>query len=261
MRIALGIEYEGQHFVGFQRQPHMRTVQGELEKALSIIADENISLQCAGRTDTGVNATGQVVHFDVTKERADRGWILGTNNFLPQDVAVLWARHVDEGFHARFSATARRYRYILKNAISRGGIMPYGVSIYPGEFDVELMQKAADFILGERDFSSFRAAEDASRTSMRCVHFLKISRYGEYLIFDIAANAFLMHMVRNIVGSLLLVGRHERDLSWFQKMFLAKDRTKAGPTAKPQGLYLVDVTYPSVFNLPKREFIGPLFLP
>ena len=261
MRIALGIEYEGLNFVGFQRQPQLRTVQGELEKALSIIADEDISLQCAGRTDTGVNATGQVVHFDVIKERTDRGWILGTNNFLPQDVAVVWAKHVPDSFHARFSATARRYRYILRNTISRGGIMPYGVSIYPGDFDVPLMQKAADFILGERDFSSFRAAEDASRTSMRCVHFLKIRRFGEYLVFDIAANAFLMHMVRNIVGSLLLLGRHERDYEWFINMFLAKDRTKAGPTAKPHGLYLVDVTYPDVFCLPRREFVGPLFMP
>ena len=260
MRIALGIEYEGSNYAGFQRQTTLKTVQGELERALSIIADEPIQLQCAGRTDAGVNATGQEVHFDVTKERPDRGWVMGTNGNLPNDIAVTWAKHVDDSFHARFSAKARRYRYIIQNTINRPGILCKGVSIYQGNFDVELMQDAANYIIGEHDFSSFRAAEDESRTSMRCVHFVKVTRFGQYIVFDIAANAFLMHMVRNIVGSLLTVGNKTNSVQWFKDMFDAKDRQKAGPTAKPYGLYLVDVSYPNEFNLPKRECIGPIWM-
>lgn len=261
MRIALGIEYEGSNYAGFQRQSTLKTIQGELERSLSIIADEPILLQCAGRTDAGVNATGQVVHFDVTKERSDRGWVMGTNTNLPNDIAVTWAKHVDDNFHARFSAKARRYRYVIQNTVNRPGILCKGVSIYQGDYDIELMQKAADYILGEHDFSSFRAADDESRTSMRCVHFCKVFRLGQYIVFDIAANAFLMHMVRNIVGSLLTVGNKTNSVQWFCDMFDAKDRSKAGPTAKPYGLYLIDVTYPFEFNLPKRECLGPIWMP
>jgi tRNA pseudouridine38-40 synthase len=261
VRIALGIEYEGSNYAGFQRQSTLKTIQGELERSLSIIADEPILLQCAGRTDAGVNATGQVVHFDVTKERSDRGWVMGTNTNLPNDIAVTWAKHVDDNFHARFSAKARRYRYVIQNTVNRPGILCKGVSIYQGDYDIELMQKAADYILGEHDFSSFRAADDESRTSMRCVHFCKVFRLGQYIVFDIAANAFLMHMVRNIVGSLLTVGNKTNSVQWFCDMFDAKDRSKAGPTAKPYGLYLIDVTYPFEFNLPKRECLGPIWMP
>lgn len=261
MRIALGIEYEGGNYAGFQRQATLKTVQGELERALSIVADEKIELQCAGRTDTGVNATGQVIHFDVTKERPDRGWIMGTNTNLPDDIAVTWAKHVDDGFHARFSAKARRYRYIIQNTVNRPGILCKGVSIYQGNYDIDLMQQAASCLLGEHDFSSFRAADDESRTSMRCVHFCNVSRLGQYIVFDIAANAFLMHMVRNIVGSLLTVGNKTNSLEWFKDMFEAKDRSKAGPTAKPYGLYLIDVSYSSDYNLPKRECLGPIWMP
>lgn len=261
MRIALGIEYEGSNYAGFQRQSTLKTIQGELERSLSIIADEPILLQCAGRTDAGVNATGQVVHFDVTKERSDRSWVMGTNTNLPDDIAVSWAKHVDDNFHARFSAKARRYRYVIQNTVNRPGILCKGVSIYQGDYDISLMQKAADYIIGEHDFSSFRAADDESRTSMRCVHFCKVFRLGQYIVFDIAANAFLMHMVRNIVGSLLTVGNKTNSVQWFCDMFDEKDRSKAGPTAKPYGLYLIDVTYPFEFNLPKRECLGPIWMP
>ena len=185
---------------------------------------------------------------------------MGTNGNLPNDIAVTWAKHVDDSFHARFSAKARRYRYIIQNTINRPGILCKGVSIYQGNFDVELMQDAANYIIGEHDFSSFRAAEDESRTSMRCVYFVKVTRFGQYIVFDIAANAFLMHMVRNIVGSLLTVGNKTNSVQWFKDMFDAKDRQKAGPTAKPYGLYLVDVSYPNEFNLPKRECIGPIWM-
>lgn len=261
MRIALGVEYEGWQYAGFQRQTTLKTVQGELERALSIIADEPIQLQCAGRTDAGVNATGQVIHFDVTKERSDRGWVMGTNGHLPPDIAITFAKHVPEDFHARFSARARRYRYILQNSVNRPGILSKGVSIYQGEYNVDLMQQAAQYIIGEHDFSSFRASDDESLSSNRCVHFVQVSRIGKFIIFDIAANAFLMHMVRNIVGSLLLVGNGTKSVEWFCQMFDSKNRANAGPTAKPYGLYLVDVTYPNEFDLPKKDCIGPIWLP
>ena len=260
MRVALGIEYEGSNYAGFQRQTTLKTVQGELERALSIVANEKIEIQCAGRTDAGVNATGQVVHFDTNAVRSERSWIMGTNVNLPDDIAVTFAKIVDDSFHARFSAKARRYRYIISNTVYRPGILNKGVSVYQGNFDIEKMQEAADYIIGEHDFSSFRAADDESRTSMRCVHFVKISRFGQYIVFDIAANAFLMHMVRNIVGSLLTVGNGQNSVQWFKDMFYAKDRNQAGPTAKPYGLYLVDVTYPNDFNLPKRDCIGPIWM-
>lgn len=260
MRVALGIEYEGSNYAGFQRQTTLKTVQGELERALSIVANEKIEIQCAGRTDAGVNATGQVVHFDTNAQRSERSWIMGTNVNLPDDIAVTFAKIVDDSFHARFSAKARRYRYIISNTVYRPGILNKGVSVYQGNFDIEKMQEAADYIIGEHDFSSFRAADDESRTSMRCVHFVKITRFGQYIVFDIAANAFLMHMVRNIVGSLLTVGNGQNSVQWFKDMFDAKDRNQAGPTAKPYGLYLVDVTYPNDFNLPKRDCIGPIWM-
>lgn len=260
MRVALGIEYEGSNYAGFQRQTTLKTVQGELERALSIVANEKIEIQCAGRTDAGVNATGQVVHFDTNAVRSERSWIMGTNVNLPDDIAVTFAKIVDDSFHARFSAKARRYRYIISNTVYRPGILNKGVSVYQGNFDIEKMQEAADYIIGEHDFSSFRAADDESSTSMRCVHFVKITRFGQYIVFDIAANAFLMHMVRNIVGSLLTVGNGLNSVQWFKDMFDAKDRNQAGPTAKPYGLYLVDVTYPNDFNLPKRDCIGPIWM-
>ena len=261
MRIALGIEYSGWNYFGFQRQHTKLTIQGEIERALSCVAASPIQIQCAGRTDAGVNATGQVVHFDTDKERSDRSWVLGTNGNLPEDIAVTWARHVDDSFHARFSARARRYRYILQNTMHRPGILKQGVSVYCGNYDIDLMQKAASILIGEHDFSSFCGADEESRSKSRCVHFVEVSRHGPFIVFDIAANAFLNHMVRNIVGTLLEVGSGAHDLKWFEEAFLACKRSRAGTTARPDGLYLVDVTYPSEFNLPKRDFIGPLWLP
>lgn len=263
MRWALGIEYMGQNYAGFQRQsgnPAVKTIQGELEQAISSIADEEVSLVCAGRTDAGVNATGQVIHFDIQKERDERSLILGVNTKLPPDIAVTWAQRVDDGFHARFSARSRRYRYILQNTLHRNGILSRGVSIYRGNYDEAAMQDASEVLIGEHDFASFKGADDASRSSCRCVHFIKITRAGPYLIFDIAANAFLNHMVRNIVGSLLLIGSGKRDKLWLFDVLYACSREAAGPMAAPDGLYLVDVTYDGAFNLPKRPYLGPLWL-
>lgn len=261
MRIAMGVEYAGWNYAGFQRQYHAPSVQLELEKALSIIAAEPIEVKCAGRTDTGVSATGQVISFDTNNERKDRSWMLGTNTKLPDDIAITWVKHVPDDFHARFSARARRYRYILQNTDFRPAIAKQGVALYRGNFDVEKMEDAAQILLGENDFSSFKSSQDENPHAWRNVHFIKVSRRTRYIIFDIQANAFLHHMVRNIVGSLLLVGNGTRDKAWLKDVFEAKNRDLAGPTAQAEGLYLVQVVYPEEWQLPIREEdMGPLWL-
>ncbi len=259
MRIALGIEYDGNGYYGWQRQAEVDTVQAQLESALSIVANEPISVQCAGRTDAGVHATGQVVHFDTNAKRGDGAWTLGVNVHLPDNIAVRWAKVVDDEFHARFSATARRYRYIIYNHNFRPGILRHGVSHYRGEIDEAKMHQAAQALIGEQDFTSFRAVHCQSNTPFRNVHRVSVTRQGMYVMVDIEANAFLHHMVRNIVGSLLEVGLGNQPISWIEELLALKDRTQAAPTAKPHGLYLVDVTYPESFELPRLS-LGPLFM-
>jgi tRNA pseudouridine38-40 synthase len=259
MRIALGVEYDGSGYFGWQKQAEVDSVQGQLERALSVVANESIELQCAGRTDAGVHATGQVVHFDTNAVRNTGAWTLGVNANLPDNIAVRWMKEVSPEFHARFSATARRYRYIIYNHNLRPGIMRHGVSHYHGELDVEKMHQAAQYLLGENDFTSFRAVQCQSKTPFRNLHRISVSRQGLYVIVDVEANAFLHHMVRNIVGSLLEVGLGNQPLDWLGQLLAMKDRTRAAATAKPQGLYLVHVTYPAHFGLPEVP-PGPLFL-
>ncbi|MBW8190407.1 tRNA pseudouridine(38-40) synthase TruA [Neiella marina] len=260
MRIALGVEYQGTRYFGWQRQREVDSVQAQLEQALSKIACEGIAVQCAGRTDAGVHGTGQVVHFDCDKPRDLQAWTLGVNAQLPDDIAVRWAHPVADDFHARFTATARRYRYLIINQRVRPGILRFGVTHHYHPLDAEAMHQAAQCLLGERDFSSFRAAQCQSNSPFRNVHHVVVKRFGDYLVVDIKANAFVHHMVRNIVGSLLKVGEGERDAAWLQQVLEAKDRTVAAATAKPDGLYLVDVTYGDEHGLPKPA-MGPLFLP
>lgn len=260
MRIALGIEYDGAAFYGWQRQREVNSVQQELETALSKVANQPVELFCAGRTDAGVHATGQVVHFDTTAIRDDKAWVMGTNAQLPDAIAVRWAKQVPDDFHARFSATARRYRYIIYNHKFRPAILRAGLSHYHQKLDTELMQQAGEFLLGEQDFSSFRAIQCQSHSPFRNVHHLRISRQGDFIILDIKANAFLHHMVRNITGSLLEVGMKNRPPEWIAELLAAKDRSLAAATAKAGGLYLVDVDYPAHFALPGTAN-GPLFLP
>lgn len=260
MRIALGIEYNGTHYFGWQRQREVNSVQGELERALANVANEPIETFCAGRTDAGVNATGQVVHFDTNAKRDMRGWIMGVNSHLPNDIAVRWAQQVDDSFHARFSATARRYRYIIYNRKFRPAILGTGLSHYHQDIDVDLMRQAAPQLLGEQDFTSFRAIQCQSNSPFRNVTHLDIQRFGDYIVLDIKANAFLHHMVRNITGSLLEVGMGRQSPQWIQQLLDAKDRTLAAATAKAEGLYLVGVDYPAEFNIPQLP-LGPLFLP
>ncbi|EHU4916751.1 tRNA pseudouridine(38-40) synthase TruA [Vibrio vulnificus] len=260
MRIALGIEYNGTDYFGWQRQREVDSVQEKLEKALSKVANHPVEVQCAGRTDAGVHGTGQVVHFDTNVERKMVAWTMGANANLPKDIAVRWAKEVPDEFHARFSATARRYRYIIFNHALRPGILGSGVSHYHGDLDEKKMHEAGQYLLGENDFTSFRAVQCQSLSPFRNMMHLNVTRHGHYVVIDIKANAFVHHMVRNITGSLIMVGRGEQDPEWIKWLFEAKDRKLAGPTAKAEGLYLVDVDYPEEFDLP-RESIGPLFLP
>ncbi|MBD1574940.1 MULTISPECIES: tRNA pseudouridine(38-40) synthase TruA [Vibrio] len=260
MRIALGIEYDGSQVCGWQRQNDVPSVQEYLEKALTVIANHPVAVQCAGRTDTGVHGTGQVVHFDTTSVRKLVAWTMGGNTHLPSFVTIRWAKEVPEEFHARFSATARRYRYIICNSQFRPAIMASGVSHYHQTIDVEKMQQAANYLLGEHDFTSFRASHCQAATPCREIKHLDITRIGDFIVVDIKANAFLHHMVRNIVGSLLKVACDEKEPQWIEWLLVQKDRALAGVTAKPGGLYLVDVDYPAQFELPVMP-MGPIFLP
>lgn len=260
MRIALGIEYDGTGFFGWQRQREVNSVQQELEIALAKVANQPIELFCAGRTDAGVHATGQVVHFDTTAERDIKAWIMGTNAQLPDQIAVRWAKVVPDDFHARFTATARRYRYVIYNHKYRPAILRSGLSHYHQPLDLALMQQAAPALLGEQDFSAFRAIQCQSKTPFRNIHHLRLERFADYLVLDIKANAFLHHMVRNITGSLLEIGMGRRPPEWLAELLASKNRNLAAATAKAGGLYLVEVDYPEHYQIPKVA-LGPLFLP
>lgn len=260
MRIALGIEYNGANYYGWQRQREVSSVQEELEKALSNIANHPVDVSCAGRTDAGVHGTGQVVHFDTDVERKLIAWSMGTNAHLPGDIAVRWAREVPEEFHARFSATARRYRYVIYNHKLRPAILSSGVSHYHGELDETKMHEAGQHLLGENDFTSFRAVHCQSKSPWRNISHLNVFRLGNYVVIDIKANAFVHHMVRNIAGSLITVGKGEQPTEWIKWLLDAKDRKLASATAKAEGLYLVQVDYPEQFGIPVQS-AGPVFLP
>ncbi|WP_191091654.1 tRNA pseudouridine(38-40) synthase TruA [Affinibrenneria salicis] len=259
LKIALGIEYDGSRYYGWQRQAEVESVQGCLERALSCVANEPVSVFCAGRTDAGVHATGQVVHFSTSVVRKDAAWTMGVNANLPPDIAVRWVSNVDDDFHARFSATARRYRYIIYNHRYRPAVLASGVTHFYHPLDAQRMERAGQCLLGENDFTSFRAVQCQSRTPWRNVNHLKVTRHGAWIVVDIKANAFVHHMVRNIVGSLMEVGCGNQPESWIAELLAAKDRTLAAATARAEGLYLVAVDYPSRFGLPQPS-MGPLFL-
>ena len=259
MRIALGVEYDGSAYYGWQRQQSVITVQQKLEEGLSKIANHPVSVTCAGRTDAGVHATGQVVHFDTDSVRHRSAWTLGINRFLPENISVRWSKITTDDFHARFSATARRYRYIIYNNTMRSSILARGVTTFFAPLDHELMHQAAQDLVGRQDFSAFRAVNCQANTPIRELSHIRVERMGDYVIVDVQANAFLHHMVRNITGSLLLIGCGEQPVDWIKTLLEGKDRTQAGATAKPNGLYLVDVSYPSHFDLPRKP-LGPLFL-
>jgi tRNA pseudouridine38-40 synthase len=253
-RIVLGIEYNGSQFNGYQlQQKGTRTVQGELEAALSIVADTPIRLTCAGRTDTGVHASGQVVHFDAPVQRELKAWMLGCNTNLPGDIAVHWVRSVKDDFSARFSAVSRSYRYILFNRRNRSAVFQSNVAWSFQAHDEQVMNVAAQHLLGEQDFSAFRSSRCQANHAVRVMQEISLKRHGDYLILDIRANAFLHHMVRNIMGTLMVIGRGEQPVEWMLEVLQGRDRKCAGMTASPAGLYMVNVQYPEQFGLPTQS--------
>jgi len=260
-RIILGIEYNGHLFSGWQYQnPQRRTIQSELQTALSKVANQTITVHCAGRTDAGVHALEQVVHFDTEVERPMKGWIEGTNCYLPAEIRVLWAQNAIDDFHARFSAIARFYRYIILNRKTRSALMPYQMTWCYEALDAEKMHQAAQALIGEHDFSSFRAQGCQSVSPNRLMHFIKVYRQQDKVIIDLSANAFLHHMVRNIAGVLIAIGMGKRPVDWTKELLAIKDRSKGGVTASPNGLYLGGVCYPKKYRLNKHpvfELLAP----
>ncbi|MBW5802430.1 tRNA pseudouridine(38-40) synthase TruA [Coxiella endosymbiont of Ornithodoros amblus] len=260
-RIALGIRYDGSAYHGWQVQEALKTVQGKVEKALSAVANHPVFVTCAGRTDAGVHATAQVVHFDTTAYRSDHAWVFGANSNLPHDISVLWAKEVDEDFHARYSAIARRYRYIIYNHEIRPAILRKAIGWhYYRSLDEKRMQAGAQYLIGEHDFSSFQGAGCQSRTPMRKILQIEIYRIRRMVVIEVQANAFLLHMVRNIAGVLMAIGSGEKHPDWARTVLKAKDRQLGGVTVPPNGLYLVEVDYPSHFKLPRTP-LGPFFYP
>ena len=259
MRIALRVEYDGSSYHGWQAQKGLHTVQQVLETAISKVADMDITVVCAGRTDTGVHATNQVVHFDCEVSRPIRSWIHGVNSFLPKDVCVKFSKLMSDEFHARYTATARSYRYVIYNAPISPALSRSQVTWSYRQLDHQAMALASQCLLGENDFTSFRSVECQSNTPMRRVMDLKVIRSGDLVIIDIMANAFLHHMVRNIAGVLMAVGTAKKSIEWVNEVLQAKDRRLGAETAPPYGLYLVDVTYPEQFGL-NHKSLGPLLV-
>lgn len=250
MRYALGIEYDGSGFCGWQRQSHAPSVQQSIEKAIEVVANHPVSVTCAGRTDSGVHARGQVAHFDTSSERSGRQWMLGINSNLPDKVRILWIREVDESFHARFAALSRSYEYSILNRWVRPAI---GVSYYGwcrDRLDVAHMHEVAQVLHGRHDFSAFRSAGCSAQHAIREVTAISVSRQSDIVKIGVVANAFLYHMVRNIVGSLITVGKGEKPGQWFTDVFNGHDRKFAGVTAEPQGLCLMSVRYDPKYKLP-----------
>jgi tRNA pseudouridine38-40 synthase len=258
-RVALAFEYNGRNFHGWQFQKSgVRTVEAELSKAVAKVANHPVDLVCAGRTDAGVHASYQIAHFETPSVRTLRSWVMGINTALPEDVAVHWAGPGKADFHARFSAVYRRYRYIIANNPVRPGIQQGQVSWVYTPLDAMSMHEAAQYLVGEHDFSAFRAAGCQSRSPVRFLEAISVSRKGQFVVVDVQANAFLHHMVRNIAGALIAVGSDQKRVEWIHEILGSGDRRQAGVTAPPHGLYLVDVGYPGEFGIPSAE-CGPDF--
>jgi tRNA pseudouridine38-40 synthase len=250
MRIALGLEYDGASFHGWQSQADGSGVQDAVEKALAQIANAPVAAIGAGRTDSGVHATMQIAHFDTDALRPDGAWVRGVNALLPEAIAVLWAMPVSVEFHARFSATGRHYTYLLVDCPVRPALRSGKVGWYHLPLSVEAMREAADALYGKLDFSAFRAAECQAQSPVRLLDKLEISREGNMVRFDFHADGFLHHMIRNIVGSLVYVGNGRKPPSWIAELVAGRDRTRAAPTFSSAGLYLTGIDYPVRWNLP-----------
>ena len=250
MRIALGLEYDGRQFCGWQSQPSSCGVQDALERALAGICGHRVRVAGAGRTDSGVHACAQVAHFDTVVERPLTAWVRGGNSALPSAMAVLWAQPVAGDFHARFSATGRAYKYVLLNRPSRPGLLTGRVGWFHRLLDVERMREAATLLIGRHDFSAFRSAECQADSPVREMRRLEIERRHDLIVFHFAANAFLQRLVRNLVGSLVYVGKGSQSPTWIGDVLASRDRARAAPTFAPDGLYLTAVEYDSSWDLP-----------
>ena len=252
MRIATAIEYNGAGFSGWQSQDSDRNVQDCVEAALGRVADHPVRVHCAGRTDAGVHALQQVVHFDTGSARETHAWVLGGNVNLPQDVRILWAAVVDADFHARFSATGRHYRYLILNRNTAPAVYHRLVTWECRPLDADRMREAAGALLGEHDFTSYRAVACQAKSPVRELRRLEVRRHGDFISIEAGANAFLHHMVRNIAGVLMEIGMGKQEPGWAREVLEARDRTAGGVTAPADGLYLTDVDYPPGFTLPKQ---------
>lgn len=253
------MQYNGATFHGWQSQIGLTTVQQQVERALSFVANHPVSVVCAGRTDAGVHATSQVIHFDSDADRKPVSWVFGANTHLPPTISLNWVKTVSSDFHARFSAIQRRYRYVLYNHQTRPAILRDGVGWYYRPLDVCRMQEAAVHLMGKHDFSSFRGSGCQAKSTVKTLSFIDVKRQGEMIIVEVAANAFLLHMVRNIVGVLVSIGSGMHPVDWIEDVLAAKDRREAGITIMPNGLYLIEVSYPASFSLPESQK-GPFFL-
>lgn len=254
----MGVEYDGADFHGWQIQPGVRTVQSCLEAAVSQVADQAVTLHCAGRTDAGVHAWEQVVHFETSARRSERSWVLGTNVNLPPDVAVRWAHPVDDGFHARFSALARHYRYQIMVRRTRSALQRNRAVWVHEPLDVQRMRQAAAALVGEHDFSSFRALSCQAKSPVRRVHYLDVVEEDGLVCLQVGANGFLHHMVRNVAGVLMAIGRGEAPVDWTSELLAVCDRRLGGVTAPPHGLFFVRADYPEAFALPQTSRLDPL---
>jgi tRNA pseudouridine38-40 synthase len=252
-RVVLGIEYDGSGFSGWQYQHHARSVQQDLQQALSRVADHPVTVHCAGRTDAGVHALGQVVHFETKAKRPPRAWVLGTNANLADDVAVQWAMPAPAGFHARFSAVSRHYRYLILRRPARSALWRSRAVWTHRPLDPAPMREAAAALVGRHDFSSFRALACQAKSPVRTLHYLDIREHRDLVEIAVGADGFLHHMVRNIAGVLMAIGRGDAPVGWTTELLALRDRTRGGVTAPPHGLYLARVDYPVQFGLPIRD--------
>lgn len=259
MRVAFGLEYNGSRYHGWQRQANQQdTLQQLVEQALSRVADGQTNCVCAGRTDAKVHATAQVIHIDTEVYRSELAWVRGVNHYLPRDIRITWAQPVDDRFHARFSAISRSYRYIIDNRPIHCAFNDTQVTWHPHPLNVEAMTQAAQVLLGEHDFSAFRSSQCQAKNPVRVMKALRVSRYEHFVVLDFQANAFLHHMVRNIVGALLEIGENKQPSSWMEHLLLTKNRQLSADTARPQGLYLTDVEYGAPWTVFKKARYQPL---
>ena len=250
MRFAAGVEYDGRGFLGWQRQEDGNTIQACVETALSRVADAPVAAVCAGRTDAGVHAVGQVVHFETSAIRTERAWALGANSYLPPQISIIWVRPVPDDFHARYRALWRQYRYVILNRTMRPGLLKGRVAWRPRPLDADSMALAAAHLLGRHDFSSFRALACQSKSPVRTVLGIEVARQGDFVQLDVRADGFLHHMVRNIAGALIAVGEGERESAWLSDLLACRDRAQCAMTAPADGLYFVHAHYDAVYNLP-----------